>query len=693
MSETDKEVPAAQVTNFIRNIIEDDAKAGALENRFWCGRPGTYDLQAAGGPDAARIRTRFPPEPNGYLHIGHAKSICLNFGLAEDYGGFCHMRFDDTNPGKESDEYVQAIKESVSWLGFSWEHGKENNLYFASDYFETMYACAMHLIKAGLAYVDEQSPDAIRESRGTLHEPGKDSPFRNRPIEENVALFKAMRAGKCEEGSMVLRAKIDMASPNINMRDPAIYRIRFAEHHRTGSSWCIYPMYAFAHPIEDALECITHSVCTLEFEDQRLFYDWVVERCAPVLRAPQFERAKKLIAEMREGASPLAASFVKSTMSHVDKLGPSVPEQSLKDMLEGITNHEGKIELDNPLISSYWALLGTCPELFTPLLSAVLSEICEPNYFKLPHQHEFNRLNLGHVVVSKRKLIELVTQGLVDGWDDPRMPTIFGLRRRGYTPESLKLFAARCGVSRAAGGIISYSLLEQCLREDLEGKAPRRMAVVRPLKLVIDNYPEGTVETFEAPNHPQKPEMGARQVRFSKTLWIDAADFSLDPPKGYRRLAIADNPEESKPVRLRYAYVVRPVSVEKDAEGNPSVVHCVYYPETRSGSEGSDAVKTKAAIHWVDASSALKAQFRLYDRLFTVERPDAQATDFKTFVNAQSKEVVEGYVEASLSESAREDRFQFERTGYFVADREDFTPERPVFNLAVGLRDTWNPQR
>ena len=678
----------AQVTNFIRNVIEEDFKSGALKNRFWCGKPAPYDEEVRGALDTAKIRTRFPPEPNGYLHIGHAKSICLNFGLAQDFGGACHMRFDDTNPDKESQEYVDAIKESVRWLGFNWEYEGQTNLYFASNYFAWMYEVAIFLIKTGLAYVDEQSADVIRESRGSLYEPGRNSPWRDRPIEENLRRFEEMRQGLHPEGSMVLRAKIDMQNPNINLRDPTIYRIRFAEHHNTKNAWVIYPMYAFAHPLEDALECITHSICTLEFEDQRPFYDWAVERAIPIIRKPQFEKAVAILKAMATGEDTNAMSFLSASIAHRDKLGTSVTERSAFDMLEGIVTHDGQIRSDNPLISSFWALLTSAPELFTPLLQTVLSEIVEPNFFKLPHQHEFNRLNLSHVVVSKRKLIELVTTGLVEGWDDPRMPTIFGLRRRGYTPESIQLFAARCGVSRAAGGLIDYSLLEACLREDLEAKAERRMAVVHPLKLVIDNYPDDTTETFTAPNHPQHPEMGERTIRFSKELYIDQSDFELVPPKGFRRLTIAPEGTEPKPVRLRYAYVVRPVSVDLDANGRPVCVHCEYLPETKSGSPGAESVKTKATIHWVDAKSAVAAEFRLYDRLFTVDRPDAQDKDFKDYVNRDSKAVLEGFVEVAAV-TAPEARFQFERTGYFVADRKDFTPERPVYNLAVSLKDSW----
>ena len=686
---SEKTAPSAQVTNFIRNIIDEDFESGALDNRSWCGRPAPYDEQIKGGPDAARIRTRFPPEPNGYLHIGHAKSICLNFGLAQDYGGYCHMRFDDTNPGKESQEYVDSIVESVRWLGFDWVHDSENDFYFASNYFSWMYECATALIREGLAYVDEQSPEEMKENRGSLHEPGKPSPFRDRSIEENLKLFSEMKEGLHPEGSMVLRAKVDMASPNINMRDPAIYRIRFAHHHNTCDKWCIYPMYTFAHPLEDTLECITHSICTLEFEDQRAFYDWTAERTVPVLRKPLFEKALKIIHAMASCEDPRALSFVESCVKNRSKLGTTTSEAAMKDMLSGFEEAGGEIREDNPLIPSFWSLLEAGPELFTPLLQAALSDVVEKNFFKLPHQHEFNRLNLSHVITSKRKLIELVRERLVDGWDDPRMPTIFGLRRRGYTPESIRLFSERCGVSRAAGGIIDYSLLESCLREDLEGKVLRRMAVVNPLKLVIDNYPEDKTELVQAPNHPQRPELGERQVSFSRELWIDASDFELVPPKGYRRLTIPEDPSMAKPVRLRYAYVIKPVSVDLDADGKPVCVHCVYFPETMTGSDGANSIKTKAAIHWVDAKTARPAEFRLYDRLFSVDRPDAQDSDYKNYLTPESKKILAGYAEAGLAKAEKEDRFQFERTGYFVADRIDFRQDSLVFNLAVALKDTW----
>lgn len=675
-------------TNFIRNIIEDDLAQGANLPRYWCGHPAPYSEQLQEGhPDAAKIRTRFPPEPNGYLHIGHAKSICLNFGLARDYGGHCHMRFDDTNPVKEDQEYVDGILDSVKWLGFNWEHGDEKNLYFASSYFEYIYAFAEHLIKTGYAYVDEQTADEMRENRGTLTEPGKDSPYRSRTPEENLRIFREMRDGKHAEGSMVLRAKIDMQSPNINLRDPAIYRIRFAEHHATGSKWCIYPMYTFAHPIEDSLENITHSICTLEFEDQRAFYNWALERIVPVLRTPQYEEAKGLIKTMAAG-DERAMTFVKSAFEARGKLGQSEPERAV-DKLFDAWEASFPTSADDESVKQFFAVLNAHPENFTPLLQSALSFV-RKNFFLLSHQYEFNRLNLTYVVVSKRKLIQLVKEHYVDGWDDPRMPTIVGLRRRGFTPESIQHFVERCGVSRAAGGWIDYSLLEASLREDLENRAPRRMTVLHPLKLVIDNYPEGKSEMLPADNHPQKPEMGAREVSFSRELWIEASDFAEVPPKGFRRLTVPADGTPAKPVRLRYGYVIVPTSFEKDADGNVTVVHANYLPETKSGTEGSMSVKTKATIHWLDAKTAVPAEIRIYDRLFCKPNPEEGVDNFLQNLTPNSKVICRSYVEPITAAAKPDEKFQFERTGYFVADRKDHSPERPVFNLSVGLKDSWS---
>jgi glutaminyl-tRNA synthetase len=575
---------AAAPSNFIRTIIEADLAVGKYAARGWGGAPGPAQLHVRAPEDQARIRTRFPPEPNGYLHIGHAKSVCLNFGLALDYGGACHMRFDDTNPEKEEQEYVDSILEAVKWLGFDWGP----HLYYASDYFDFMYEAAEYLIGAGHAYVDSLSAEEMRALRGTLTEPGTNSPHRERTTDDNLELFRAMRDGECAEGEHVLRAKIDMGSPNINLRDPVIYRVRKATHHRTGDKWCIYPMYTYAHPIEDALERITHSLCTLEFEDQRPFYDWLLERLA-----------------------------------------------------------EGGL-LARPL----------------------------------PQQVEFARLNLTYVVLSKRRLIQLVAEKRVDGWDDPRMPTLAGARRRGYTPEGFRRFAERIGVAKSDSWI-EYSVLEDCVREHLNEVAERRIAVLDPLKLVIDNYPPDRVEECHAPNHPQKPELGRRALPFSRELWIERDDFTEDPPKGYFRLFPGNK------VRLRYGYVVECTGCGKDAAGNVTSVHCRYDPDTRSGTPGADKVKVKGNIHWLSARHAHAAEVRLYDRLFRAPTPGSDR-DFVEDLNPDSKRVITACLEPALREAAPETRFQFERHGYFVADRADCRPGAPVFNRAVALRDSWS---
>jgi glutaminyl-tRNA synthetase len=575
------------VTNFIRNIVEGDLATGRYEARTWAGHPGPAAVQAAGAKDPARIRTRFPPEPNGYLHIGHAKSICLNFGLARDYGGMCHLRFDDTNPVTEETEYVDSILDAVHWLGFDWGP----NLFYASDYFDHLYRFAEAFIEHGLAYVDSLSADEMRAHRGTLTEPGKPSPYRDRPIEENLDLFRRMRAGEFPDGMHVLRLKIDMASPNINLRDPVAYRIRHAHHHRTGDKWCIYPSYDYTHGISDALENITHSICTLEFEDHRPLYNWINERLVDfgILKQP------------------------------------------------------------------------------------------------LPQQYEFARLNLTYVVLSKRKLIQLVDEQHVDGWDDPRMPTLVGARRRGYTPEGFRLFADRIGVSKADSWI-DYSVLEDAMRDDLNERAPRRVAVLDPVKLIIDNYPADQTEFAEPPNHPQKPDLGKRQVPFSRELWIEREDFAETPPKGYFRLFPGNE------VRLRYGFVVKCTGAEKDAAGNVVAVHCEYYPDSKSGTPGSDKYKVKGNIHWVCATSAYRAQVRLYDRLFKVPHPGAGERNFLDDMNPDSKRLITAYLEPSLKQARPEERFQFERHGYFVADRVDSKPGEPVFNRAVTLRDSWGKQ-
>ena len=587
------DTPAA--ANFIRNIIEADLAAGKHAQRRWAGRPGLAAEHAAAPLDPAKIRTRFPPEPNGYLHFGHAKSILLNFGLAAEFGGRCHMRFDDTNPEKEEQEYVDSILDSVRWLGCSWQDETESNLYYASNYFDWMLQFAEYLIDAGHAYVDSQSAEEMRARRGTLTEAGQDSPFRNRSIEENRALFKRMQAGEFPDGAHILRAKIDMASPNINLRDPAIYRIRHATHHNTGDKWCVYPMYTFAHPIEDALECITHSLCTLEFEDQRPFYGWVNERLA-----------------------------------------------------------EGGL-LQRPL----------------------------------PRQIEFSRLNLTYIVLSKRKLIQLVDEKHVNGWDDPRLPTLAGARRRGYAPEGFRLFAERIGISKA-DSLIEYSVFEDAQREVMNQLDERRVAVLDPLKLIIDNYPEGQFEDCHAPNHPLKPELGQRTMPFGRELWIEAEDFQEIPEKGFRRLFPGNK------ARLKYGYIVECTGCDKDENGKVIAVHCTYLPDTKSGTPGADSVKVKGNLHWVSAAHAYPAEIRLYERLFAVPAPGARregdAADvernFLDDINPDSKRLITAQLEPALKDAQPEQRFQFERHGYFVADRVDSRPGAPVFNRALTLKDS-----
>ena len=587
----------APASNFLRAIIAED------------NRTGKY-----GG----RVITRFPPEPNGYLHYGHAKSIILNFGLAAENSGQCHLRYDDTNPVKEDVEFEDAIAGSVRWLGFDWGALR----YHASDYYDRLYEFAEWFISQGLAYVESSTAEEMRALRGTLTEAGRPSIYRNRSIAENLDLFRRMKAGEFPDGAHVLRLKIDMASPNINMRDPTIYRIRHASHHRTGDKWCIYPLYDYTHCISDALERITHSICTLEFQDHRPLYDWVLARLA-------------------EGG-----------------------------------------RLERPL----------------------------------PQQHEFARLNLTYVMLSKRKLIALVEERHVDGWDDPRMPTLVGARRRGFTPEGFRIFAERIGVSKADSWI-DMSVLEDCIRDDLNARAPRRVAVLDPVRLVIDNYPEGKSEECFAPNHPQRPEWGKRALAFTRELWIERDDYQEDPPKGYFRLA------PGAEVRLRYAYIVRCVGADKDAAGNVTTVHCTYDPATRSGTAGADARKVKGNIHWVSAAHAMPAEVRLYDRLFAVPFPGARnptgargdsaasemasahATvvagedddaepepverDWRDDLNPESKRTLTAYVEPALIEVEPEVRVQFERHGYFVADLKDHAPGKPVFNRTVTLKDSW----
>jgi glutaminyl-tRNA synthetase len=550
MSETE-----TRPTNFIRQIIDEDLKSGKHSS----------------------VHTRFPPEPNGYLHIGHAKSICLNFGIAQDYQGQCNLRFDDTNPEKEDIEYVESIKNDVKWLGFDWS----GDIHYSSNYFDQLYGYAVELIEKGLAYVDELTSDQIREYRGSLKEPGKNSPYRDRSVEENLALFEQMRDGKFKEGTICLRAKIDMASSFIVMRDPVIYRIRFATHHQTGDKWCIYPMYDFTHCISDALEGITHSICTLEFQDNRRLYDWVLEN----------------------------------------------------------------ITID-----------------------------CQP------HQYEFSRLNLEYTIMSKRKLNELVTEKLVNGWDDPRMPTVSGLRRRGFTAGSIREFCKRIGVTKQEN-MIEFGSLESCIRDDLNENAPRAMAVLEPVKVVIENYEEGKVETLNVANHPNKPEMGTREVPFTREIYIEQDDFREEANKKYKRLVLG------KEVRLRGAYVIQANRIEKDEAGNITTIFCSYDTETL-GKNPADGRKVKGVIHWVSADKAFPAEIRLYDRLFTVPNP-AALEDFSESINPESLITKQGFVEPSLVTAEAEAGYQFERTGYFCIDNKDSTPEALVFNRTVGLRDTW----
>jgi glutaminyl-tRNA synthetase len=551
----------ARTSNFLRRIVAEDVEKGT---------------------HGGRVHTRFPPEPNGYLHIGHAKSICLNFGLAQEYGGKCNLRFDDTNPEKEEVEYVESIKDDVRWLGFDWD----DRLFFASDYFDKLYAFAVELIRKGLAYVDHQDAETIRATRGTLTEPGRDSPYRDRTIDENLALFGQMRAGKFRDGECVLRAKIDMAAPNLNLRDPPLYRIRHAAHHRTGDRWCLYPLYDFTHGLSDAIEHITHSICTLEFEDHRPLYDWFIAQV-------------------------------------------SAPSQ--------------------------------------------------------PRQYEFARLNLDYTVLSKRRLIELVNGGHVAGWDDPRMPTLSGLRRRGVTPEALRDFCERIGVTRNDTRI-DLAVLENCIREHLGASVPRALAVLEPLKVVIEDWPAGKVDKVPLPNHPQHPDQGTRNVPFGREICIERDDFMESPPKDFFRLA------PGREVRLRGAYLITCREVVRDAAGAVVELRCTHDPASRGGN-APDGRKVKGTIHWASPLHALRAEVRLYDRLFKVADPDADGADWKSHLNPDSVRVLQDcLLEPSLGGAAPGDRFQFERLGYFCADAVDHRPDRPVFNRTVTLKDTWARQ-
>ena len=585
---------AVAPSNFLRHVIENDLEAGTYAQRQWGGSPGDAQHHAQGPADPAKVRMRFPPEPNGYLHIGHAKSICLNFGLAQEYGGVCHLRFDDTNPEKEEQEYVDAIVDAVRWLGFDWQSHGTSHLYYASNYFDFMYRAAEVLIEAGHAYVDEQTPEQMRANRGDFTTPGTDSPFRSRSPAEHLARFRAMQGGQLPDGAAVLRAKIDMASPNINLRDPSLYRIRRATHHNTGDTWCIYPMYTFAHPIEDALEQITHSICTLEFEDQRPFYDWLLDRLA-----------------------------------------------------------EGGL-------------------------------IASPH----PRQYEFARLNVTHVLTSKRKLRQLVEEGHVDGWDDPRMPTLAGLRRRGYTPEALRLFCERSGTTKSAGGWTDYAALEAALRETLDPIAPRAMAVLDPVKLVITNWGElmggdEVLDDCSAPVNPRDAAAGLRHFKIGRAVWIEATDYEDVQPKGFFRLFPGNK------VRLKYGHTIECTGATRDADGKLLEVQATLVPDTKSGTPGADAVKVKGNITWVAVADALPAEVRLYERLFAAEKPGSG--ELLDELNGTSLETCAAYVEPSLAGAAAGGTgFQFERHGYFVIDAKAAGANRMrVFNRAAGMRDGW----
>ena len=664
-------------TNFIRNIVASDLAVDRFAGRHWNGQPGDGEFQRRGAVDAARIRTRFPPEPNGYLHLGHAKSIFLNFGLARDFHGRCHMRFDDTNPTREEQEYVDSILDAVRWLGFDWADATQNNLYFASDYFERLYECAEFLIARGHAYVDQLSAEEMRLARGTLTEPGRNSPYRDRPPMENLELLREMRAGKHPEGSMVLRARIDMTSPNINMRDPTLYRVRFAHHHRTGDQWCIYPMYDFTHALSDALECITHSVCTLEFEDHRPLYDWCLERCVPTLREPQWHEALELVRSVRSQGVEAAREFALHCHNFSHKLFASEAEAQMRAMFAAWEHGRSAVLRD---LNAFYDLLLDQADQFAPLLAHALEER-RPDPFELPHQYEFSRLNLDYVVLSKRKLIQLVEEQLVGGWDDPRMPTLIGLRRRGYTPQSLALFAERIGVSKADSRI-DFEVLEQALREELDPRVPRAMVVLDPLRLVLTNVDPTTQEICQAPIHPHRPEQGSRSITLRRELWIDADDFLENPPADFFRLTPGGM------VRLRYGYVIRCTGCEKDATGKVTLVYAQILPQTRSGTPGANSVKVKGAIHWLPVADALPIEVRMFDRLFTQPDPDSSASDYRTLLDAGSRRVLAAYAEPSLSAAQPEDRYQFERHGFFVADRVDHRAQQPVFNRIATLRDS-----
>ena len=675
----------ASSSNFLKSLIDQDLAAKADLQRRWSGSPGIAQ-GAASQSDPARVRTRFPPEPNGYLHVGHAKSVCLNASLAREYSGVFHLRFDDTNPEKEEQEFVDTITQSVAWLGGDW-HAQPceqsagfsaDHLYFASDYFESLYQFAEYLISLDYAYVDSQSAEEIRTMRGTLTEGGRDSPHRSRSTAENLTMFRAMRAGVFADGEHVLRARIDMASPNINMRDPVLYRIRRAHHHRTGDAWCIYPLYDYTHCISDALENITHSICTLEFEDHRPLYDWVLERIVPVLRPTQFTAGLDLVRDIREGEAGTAAEFAKRCLELGHKLGASAVERSMLDLMRGWS---ADAALGQETLAPFFDLLLEKPAFFAPLLTHALNAY-RPNPFGLPHQHEFARLNLTYVITSKRRLRQLVSDHHVDGWDDPRMPTLVGMKRRGYTPESLQLFCERLGVSRSDSWI-DYSILDGALRDDLDPRAPRVTAVLDPLPLIIDNFDAAQIEWCEAPVHPHYPERGHRRFPFTRNLAIERDDFMEVPSKGYFRLFPGNK------VRLRHAFIVECVGADKDAGGNIIAVHANLVPDTRSGTPGADLVKVKGNIHWVSEEHALKTTVRLYDRLFSEPQPGAGGQDFLAALNPHSRKVVTALLEPGAVDIVPDTRVQFERHGYFIADAIDSKDKAPVFNRIATLKDSW----
>ena len=665
--------------HFIRTIIEEDLKSGKHE----------------------AIQTRFPPEPNGYLHIGHAKSICLNFGLAYIYDGLCNLRFDDTNPEKENDEYVNAIKEDVEWLGFHWA-GEPR---FASNYFDQLYDYAVGLIKDGKAYVDDLTPEEMREYRGTLTEAGKNSPYRDRSIEENLDLFTRMKNGEFPDGSKTLRLKIDMASGNINMRDPVIYRIRRAYHHNTGDKWCIYPMYDYTHAISDAIEGITHSLCTLEFEAHRPLYDWVVDNIIVTN-----DKTRLAINRLSYILSNLQSKYIQLDLGnninkHIEIYDEIYNEISNMRMIISFQLKNLKLEsklnvnilqkLVDISLRSYeggfwdeeWTRIAELISDYSNLIKEIMSLLSPfPNR---PRQYEFSRLELLYSITSKRKLNQLVSDGHVAGWDDPRMPTISGMRRRGYTPEGLRLFAKRAGISKSEN-IVDMSVLEGAIREELENSAPRMMAVLNPLKVTLTNYDAARAESRTAPYHPNIEEMGSRELPISSTLYIEADDFSENPPKGWKRLTLGGE------VRLRHSYVMKCDEVVKDAAGNIIELKCsLDYDTLGKNPEGR---KVKGVIHWLSAEHAVPVTVRLYDRLFTEPRPDAvrgengEYLPFTDFLNPESVKEITAYAEPAAKNLPAESRWQFERLGYFVTDRKDHSKDTPVFNRTVTLKDSWQPK-